>query len=129
MGEQEKWPVQSGKTPAKQIAGKKKTTSCLSLANGSECAERHRKGGSGCQGLSPTQAGLGVAGGCERVFLCHRTMRGGSPMEQDLLRGRRGQECRSPESREPRLHLHPRNPRRVRALHPDSSPGSALSTG
>lgn len=95
MGEQEKWPIQSGKIPPctapKPTARAKRTISHLSLANGSGVqGERERAG----QVLGPgphTEQGLRVAGGCEKASLYHRIMHGGSPGERNLLLGRRGQ--------------------------------------
>ena len=49
----------------------------------------------------------------------------GRPGELGLLMGRRGQEGRSPEGYELRLHFHRTNPKQISALHLDLGPGSA----
>ena len=44
---------------------------------------------------------------------------------EQRAQGRRGQECRTPEGYELRLHLHQTNPKQIFALHLDLGPGSA----
>lgn len=65
MGEQEKWPIRSGKIPPctapKQIARVKRTISCLSLANGSGVQGETERAGQ-VPGPWP-HTGQGVAGG------------------------------------------------------------------
>ena len=81
--------------------------------------------GAGLQ--SNTGQGSAGSGGwwlCEGVLLSW-IKHCGRPGEPGLLRGRSGQECRTPEGFELRFHLHQTNPKQISALHLDLGPGSA----
>lgn len=83
--------------------------------------------GEGGQGLGPIR-GRGQGGGWLVVVRrCPSVMDNAlwRPGELGLLMGRRGQECRTPEGYELRLHLHQTNPKQIFALHLDLGPGSA----
>lgn len=81
----------------KQIAGTKKTIFCLTLANGSAVQKAAERAGVGARISAPHRAGAGEGWLCEGS-LGHRTMHWRSPGEWGLPVGRRGQECRMPES-------------------------------
>lgn len=56
--------------------------------------------------------------------MCHRTMNGGNPVEQELLMQRRDQRYRMPESQEAKSHL----PQTSSCFTPDSSLAMCLPT-
>lgn len=126
MGDGGRWPIQREKNfralPLNRLLGQRKQFPAYPwlMASGMQRG----------QGWVPapqpnTGQGSGVAGGYERVSLCHKIMHNGSPGDWGLLVGRSGQECRTPGSCEPRLHPHQTNPKQALALHLDLGPGSA----